>query len=104
MSIIKIKPVAKTAEQIKADVTKATQDRLDAWAKTRNYDGILSAATYATSRIPQFAAEGQAAVTARDATWAALYGLLAEYQAGTRPMPAGFSDVEPLLPVLEWPQ
>ena len=104
MSIIKIKAVQKTVDEIKVEVTKATQDRLDNWAKTRNYDGILSAATYATSTVPKFAAEGQAAVTARDTTWAALYNLMAEYQVGTRAMPQGFADVEPLLPTLEWPQ
>lgn len=104
MSIIKIKPIQKTVDEIKVEVTQATQDRLDNWAKTRNYDGILSAATYATSTVPKFAAEGQAAVTARDTTWAALYSLIAEYQSGTRSMPRGFADVEPLLPILEWTQ
>lgn len=104
MSIIKIKPIQETVDKIKVEVTKATQDRLDTWARTRNYDGILSAATYATSSVPKFAAEGQSAATARDATRAALYNLMAEYQAGTRTMPQGFTDVEPLLPALEWPQ
>jgi hypothetical protein len=30
-------------------------------------------------------------------------GLLAEVQAGTRPMPSGFADIEPELPPLVWP-
>ena len=89
---------------LQAMVVQATQERLDDFARTRNYDGILSACTYATSTVPKFAAEGQYAVQARDATWAALYALLAEVQAGTRPAPASFDDVQPLLPVLEWPQ
>lgn len=101
---------SKTVEELAADVAKlqagvvaATQARLDAFASTRNYDGILSACTYATSGIPQFAAEGQYAVNARDNTWATLYTILAEVQAGTRPMPAGFEDVEADLPLLAWP-
>ena len=53
---------------------------------------------------PEFAAEGQYAVQARDATWAALYAFMADVQAGTQPVPTGFADVEPLLPALEWPQ
>lgn len=85
-------------------VRQSVQERLDAFARTRNYDGILSACTYATSSVPKFATEGQYAVQARDATWAALYVLLAEVQSGTRPAPASFADVQPLLPVLEWPQ
>lgn len=85
-------------------VVTATQQRLDDFARTRNYDGILSACTYATSAVPKFQAEGQYAVQVRDATWAALYALLDEVQAGTRPVPASFADVEPMLPPLEWPQ
>ena len=84
-------------------VVQAAQQRLDDFARTRNYDGILSACTYATSMVPKFATEGQYAVQVRDATWAALYALLAEVQAGTRAAPESFDDVQPLLPVLEWP-
>lgn len=89
---------------LQEQVVAATQNRLDDFARTRNYDGILSACTYATSAVPRFAAEGQYAVQARDATWAALYALLAEVQAGAQPAPDSFEDVAPLLPVLEWPE
>lgn len=89
--------------RIQNEVIQRVQQQLDAFAQTRGYDGILSASTYATSAVPKFAAEGQCAVAARDATWAALYTLLADVQAGTTPMPASYSDVEPLLPVLAWP-
>lgn len=84
-------------------IIDATQRRLDDFARTRNYDGILSACTYATSLVPKFAAEGQYAVQARDTTWAALYALLARVQAGEVPAPASFDDVVSLLPTLEWP-
>ena len=96
-------PPPMSTQELQAVVVLATQARLDDFAKTRNYDNILSACTYATSTVAQFAAEGQYAATARDATWAALYAVLAEVLAGTRPVPAGFEDVAPLLPVLEWP-
>lgn len=81
----------------------STQARLDTFSQTRNYDGILSACTYATSAVPKFQAEGQYCVQARDSTWAALYSILAEVEAGTRPIPAGFADVEADLPALAWP-
>lgn len=90
-------------EVIMAGIVEATQKRLDDFAKTRNYDGILSACTYATSAIPKFQTEGQYCVGARDATWAALYQILADVQAGTRTMPTGYADIEPDLPVLAWP-
>lgn len=97
---------AKTAERnasIQKSIVDATQQRLDDFARTRNYDGILSLCTYATSAVPKFAAEGQYAVQARDATWAALYAFMADVQVGTQPVPTGFEDVEPLLPPLAWP-
>jgi len=84
-------------------ITAQTQARLDDFAKTRNYDGILSACTYASSTVPKFQSEGQYCVNARDLTWASLYTIMGEVQAGTRPMPTSFADIEPDLPVLEWP-
>ena len=87
-----------------ASVQQAVQQRLDDFARTRNYDGIMSAATYATSTVPGFAAEGQYAVQARDASWAACYQIMADVQAGLRPMPASIQDVLDELPALEWPQ
>ena len=96
-------PQPPTPEQIIKAFTDAIQARLDDFARTRNYDGILSAATYATSAVPKFAAEGQYAVQARDATWAAAYQILAEVQSGTRPMPSSPEDIFPELPALQWP-
>lgn len=98
-----IAAVSPQPEQIITEVTAATQKRLDDFARTRNYDGILSACTYATSGVPKFAAEGQAAVDARDNTWAALYAFMDSVIAGTQPMPSSFADVEPFLPSLNWP-
>jgi hypothetical protein len=94
--------VAKTQAFI-ASVTVATQARLDDFAKTRNYDGILSACTYASSPSPKFSGEGQYCVNVRDSTWATLYALMAQVQGGQRSMPATVADVLAELPVLEWP-
>ena len=98
----------KSEELAKADlqnsIVSATQQRLDDFAKTRLYDGILSLCTYATSLNSKFKAEGQYGVEARDATWAKLYDMLAEVEAGTRPKPTGYADIESELPVLVWPQ
>jgi len=95
-------PPPPTAEQIIAQYAAGVQQHLDAFARTRNYDGILSAATYATSTVPKFKAEGQYAVEARDATWAKCYEVLAAVEAGTRPMPT-LEELLAELPVLIWP-
>jgi hypothetical protein len=97
----------KTVEKnqaLQASVVEQTQARLDTFAATRNYAGILSLCTYATSTNAKFQAEGQYGVEARDETWAKLYEILAEVEAGTRPVPIGYAEIEPELPVLVWPQ
>ena len=76
-------------------IVSQTQFRLDDFAKTRGYDGILSAASYATSPTEKFATEGQYCLTQRDATWAELINIFNEVQAGTRPIPSSYADVEP---------
>jgi len=91
------------AVQIQSEIVTATQQRLDDFAKTRNYDSILSACTYATDANPKFSAEGQYCVGARGATWTKLAEMLAEVQANTRPMPSGYADIESELPPLVWP-
>ena len=95
-------PPPPTAEQIVAQYTAAVQKRLDDFARTRGYDGIMSAATYATSTVPKFKAEGQYAVEARDATWAKCYEVLAAVESGSRPMPT-LDKLLADLPVLKWP-
>lgn len=92
-----------TPEDIQQVIINKTQQRLDEFACTRYYDGILSLCTYATSSVQKFQTEGQYGVDARDATWEKLYDIMAEVQAGTRPMPSGYDEIEPELPVLTWP-
>lgn len=94
---------AAKAKALQDSIVAATQARLDDFTKTRNYDGILSLCTYATSTVLKFKTEGQYGVDARDTTWARLYEIMAEVEAGTRPVPTGFQDIEPDLPVLAWP-
>lgn len=88
-------------EQLVVAVTQAVQQRLDNFARTRAYDGILSACTYATSAVPKFAMEGQYAVQVRDTTWAVCYQIMADAQQGQRPIPT-IEQVLAELPVLEW--
>ena len=95
-------PYLPTPEERLAAFTHAIQARLDDFARTRNYDGILSAATYATSIVPRFKAEGQYAVEARDLTWAKGYDIMGAVMAGQRPMPT-LDEVIAELPPLEWP-
>lgn len=94
---------AAAAQRLQESIVKATQERLDTFARTRNYDDIKSASDYAGCSVPKFDTEGTYCRNARAQTWAKLYDMLAEVQAGTRPVPDNFSDIEPELPVLAWP-
>ena len=95
-------PPPPSPQEIIAQYTTAVQLRLDTFFQSRGYDGILSAATYATSSVLKFQAEGQYAVEARDATWAACYSILADVQGGQRAMPSQ-DELLAELPALVWP-
>lgn len=94
--------VAAEQQQIIDSLTAAVQAHLDAEARTRNYDGILSACTYATSTNSRFAAEGQACVQWRDACWDTCYAVMAAVQAGQRSIPTPEQLIAELPPMV-WP-
>lgn len=95
--------VAAEIQVLQASIVQATQDRLDAFARERHYDDIKSASDYAGCSVTKFDIEGTYCRDARALTWDALYRILGEVQAGTRPVPTSFADIEPDLPPLVWP-
>jgi hypothetical protein len=95
-------PPAPTPQEQFAAIQAQIQTRLDTFAQTRGYDGILSATTYATSTVERFAKDGQYCVEARDLTWAAAVQIQSDVEEGKRPMPT-YEEVEAELPVLAWP-
>lgn len=74
-------------EQIIASLTAAVQSHLDAAARAKGYDGILSAASYAGDSHPPFNSEGVAFRDWRGAVWATCYSIMADVQGGLRPVP-----------------
>lgn len=90
------------ASMLETMAVSAVQNRLDDFAKTRGYDNILSACTYATSAVPNFKAEGQYCVNMRDAYWAKCYEILGAVQQGLRTLPS-LEEVIAELPPLQWP-
>ena len=91
-------------EAIRQMIVEAAQKKLDNFAKARGYDSIFTAATYFNSTDTGYAADGAYAVLVRDQMWKQLYAMLEEVQAGTRPAPASFAEIEPDLQItFAWP-
>lgn len=89
-------------ETVVNNLTSAIQQRLDAFARERGYDSILSACTYATSGTDRFRLDGQTAVAARDDTWVAAHTYMQAVLSGAAPTPTSFEEVVKHLPVLTW--
>lgn len=94
--------VAVAAAPTLADFQKAHDGHLDAMARTRKYDNIHTAALRAGYAGP-YHDEGVAFAQWMDACNAFGYQVLAEVQAGSRPVPATTAAYLALLPVLVLP-
>ena len=77
-----------TPEEVQKQMTDAVQAALDNFAKTRGYDGIMSACSYSNSTDAQFKLEADYCIQLRDTTWRMGYAILAEVKAGNRPVPS----------------
>ena len=90
-------------EAIRDAMTARVQQRLDDFARTRGYDNIVSACSYATSQHAKYGPEGRYCVQTREDTWDVMFSIEAQVQAGLRPIPMSYEEIESELPVLEWP-
>lgn len=88
-------------ERLIARLTDVVQSHLDSVARSKGYDGILSAASYAASLHPIFQAEGLAAVAWRDQVWSTCYDVLADVQSGKRIVPDE-AQLLAELPTINW--
>jgi hypothetical protein len=77
-----------TPEQITQAKVDLVQNHLDAAAKARGYDSIVTAVTYADEpSAPRFQQEGQAFRAWRSAVWEKCYETLTAVKAGTESVP-----------------
>ena len=97
-------PEPPTPEEIQQRLSDAVQAALDGFARTRLYDGIMSACSYYGSSNPKFAREAEYCLQLRDDTWAACYAILDDVKAGKRGIPTA-EELIAELPVAsaEWP-
>ena len=83
-------------------INRVTQRKLDLFARTRGYDSILSATSYANSKVEQFRTDALRAIELRDETWQKLYEITEKIRSGEREVPRTYDEIESELPVLEW--
>lgn len=83
-------------------VKKRVSDKLAVFAKARDYDDIVSLASYATSTIPKFAEEGQRGVYLRDLCFASLYAFQMAMVKGEKFVPKSLVEIDENLPAMTW--
>lgn len=87
---------------IQADGAVAVQRYLDEAAQAHGYDNIVSLCTYASSKNPKWAAEGQYGCDLRDACWSKAQQIQDAVMAGERALPS-VAQVLAELPAIAWP-
>lgn len=93
---------AGTVPPTEAEYATAIQAHIDAAAVSRRYTDGVFLATYATSSVPERAAEAAAFIAWRDEVWTFAYAKLAAVTAGTEPVPS-IDELIASLPVISWP-
>jgi len=86
----------------KIKLTGQVQQRMDDFAKTRDYYDMASAVSYANSNNANYVVEASRCLDLRDDTWAAFYTIMDAVEAGSRSIPGDISDIEDELPALTW--
>lgn len=100
VNIANVDPVA--IARIKELAVVWVQEKLDAFARTRGYDSLLSVASYVGSSVLQFSTEGQVAIQLRDQVWSALYTYFDDVLVDLQPFPRTVSEIEASLPPFVW--
>ena len=88
------------AAQAKQNFERALTKELDEFARTKGYDNIMSASTYAAGG--RYAIEGRRALDLRSDYWYAAGQILQAVEAGQRAMPESLEDIRGELPTLSW--
>ena len=92
-----------TLEEFTYSMEVQIAERLNLFAKTRGYDDIVTACSYANSTVTKFVNEAQYCISVRDNTWSVLFSIIADCENNIRPIPLSYEEIESELPTLTWP-
>lgn len=98
--VISYEIVNKNLDELTALFKEKTQELLDAKAREKGYDDILSACSYA-GYDNDFRAEGESFGIWRARVWKYGYGLLSAIAEGKHKLPASFDEILAEMPTLE---
>lgn len=98
--VVSYEIVSKNLEELTALFKEKTQELLDAKARERGYDDILSACSYA-GYDNDFRAEGESFGIWRAKVWKYGYALLNGVAEGTHKLPASFDEILAEMPTFE---
>lgn len=98
--VISYEVVGKDLEELTELFKQKTQKLLDAKAKAKGYDDILSACSYAGFDNP-FREEGEKFGRWRSEVWSKGYAILKDIAEGRRKLPESFKEILDELPILE---
>lgn len=94
---------AQDIQNLLGDVSWQVQTVLDNFARTKLYDNIVSACSYAVSTNAQYLAEGLYCVKLRDDMWSQCYSIIADVISNVRPTIPTAEQLMSELPVPTWP-
>ena len=77
-------------------------EKLDEFARTKQYKDFIHLTGYRYSAIPSFAVEAMRGYTLRDQIWANLLSYFTQVTSGAVPVPTSIADVDALIPDLTW--
>lgn len=89
-------------DALKDTIQRKVQHMLDIGAQEHGYDSIVTLVSYATSGIPKFKAEAQAAIAWRDAVWSTVFQIWKDVRDGVRTMPT-LDEAMAEMPTPTWP-
>lgn len=88
--------------EVKGRVSATVQNMLDDFARTKDYDNIMSACSYINSSNVTRAQEAQTAINLRDQVWDTLIAYYTDVELGNVAPPTTEDEILALLPPLVW--
>lgn len=89
-------------EELKNEFVTIAQEKLDSFAREKQYDDIKTLVTYVDDANPVFDSQARIGKEKRSQMWTSLTKIMEDVVSGAREVPNSFEDIENDLPPLVW--